>query len=84
MPAYYMAVWHGLWVPRATPAAVVARLNSAMVDATADDTVSKRLMDIGQDILPRDQQTPEALAAHQKAEIEKWWPIIKSAGIRAD
>jgi tripartite-type tricarboxylate transporter receptor subunit TctC len=84
MPAYYMAVWHAMWVPRATPAAVVARLNSAMVDAAADDTVRKRLMDIGQDILPRDQQTPEALAAHQKAEIEKWWPIVKSAGIRAD
>jgi tripartite-type tricarboxylate transporter receptor subunit TctC len=84
MPAYYMAVWHGMWVPRATPTAVVARLNSAMVDAAADDTVRKRLMDIGQDILPRDQQTPEALASHQKAEIEKWWPIVKSAGIRAD
>jgi len=84
MPAYYMAEWHAMWVPRATPAAVVARLNSAMVDAAADDTVRKRLMDIGQDILPRDQQTPEALAAHQKAEIEKWWPIVKSAGMRAD
>ena len=84
MPGYYMAVWHGLWVPRATPAAAVARLNSAMVDAAADEGVRKRLMDIGQDILPREKQTPEALGAHQKAEIEKWWPIIKSAGIRAD
>jgi len=84
MPGYYMAVWHGLWVPRGTPPAVVARLNSAMVDAAADDGVRKRLMDLGQEILPREKQTPEALGAHHKAEIEKWWPLIKSAGIKAD
>jgi len=84
MPGYYMAVWHGLWVPRGTPAPIVARLNSAMVDAAADEHARKRLTDIGQEILPRDKQTPEALGAHQKAEIEKWWPIIKSAGIKAD
>jgi tripartite-type tricarboxylate transporter receptor subunit TctC len=84
MPGYYMAVWHGLWVPRGTPAAVIARLNSAMVDAAADAGVRKRMTDLGQEILPREQQTPEALAAHQRAEIEKWWPLIKSARIRAD
>jgi len=84
MPGYYMAVWHGLWVPRGTPAPIVARLNSAMVDAAADEHARKRLTDIGQEILPRDKQTPEALGAHQKAEIEKWLPIIKSAGIKAD
>jgi len=84
MPGYYMAVWHGLWVPSRTPPAVVARLNAAMVDAAADDAVRKRLMDLGQEILPRDKQTPEALGAHHKAEIEKWWPIVKSAGIKAD
>ena len=84
MPGYYMAVWHGLWVPRSTPPPVVARLNSAMVDSVADEAVRKRLMDLGQEILPRDKQTPEALGAHQKAEIEKWWPLIKSAGIKAD
>ena len=84
MPGYYMAVWHGLWAPRGTPSQVVARLNSAMVDAAADERVRKRLMDIGQEMLPRDKQTPEALGAHQKAEIEKWWPLIKSAGIKAD
>ena len=84
MSGYYMAVWHGLWVPRGTPSGVVARLNSAMVDAAADGGVRKRLTDLGQEILPRDKQTPEALGAHQKAEIEKWWPLIKSAGIKAD
>ena len=84
MAGYYMAVWHGLWVPRATPSRAVARLNSAMVDAAADEGVRKRLQDLGQEILPRDKQTPEALAAHHKAEIEKWWPFIKSAGIKAD
>jgi len=84
MPGYYMAVWHALWVPRGTPPAVIARLNSAMVDAAADDSARKRLIDLGQEILPRDKQTPEALGAHHKAEIEKWWPIIKSAGIKAD
>jgi tripartite-type tricarboxylate transporter receptor subunit TctC len=84
LPGYYMAVWHGLWVPRGTPTVVIARLNAAMVDAAADDGVRKRMTDLGQEILPRDKQTPEALAAHHKAEIEKWWPIIKSAGIKAD
>jgi tripartite-type tricarboxylate transporter receptor subunit TctC len=71
-------------VPGRTPPAIIARLNSAMVDAAADDGVRKRLMDLGQEILPREKQTPEALGAHHKAEIEKWWPLIKSAGIKAD
>jgi tripartite-type tricarboxylate transporter receptor subunit TctC len=79
-----MAVWHGLWVPSRTPPAVVARLNSAMVEAAADEGVRKRLRDIGQEMLPREKQTPEALGAYQRAEIEKWWPLIKSAGIKAD
>ena len=84
MPGYYMAVWHAFWVPGGTPPAVIARLNAAMVDAAADEGARKRLTDLGQEILPRDKQTPEALGAHQKAEIEKWWPLIKSAGIKAD
>jgi tripartite-type tricarboxylate transporter receptor subunit TctC len=84
MPGYYMAVWHAFWAPRGTPAAVIARLNASMVEALADDAVRKRLTDLGQEILPREKQTPEALAAHHKAEIEKWWPIIKAAGIRPE
>jgi len=84
MPGYYMAVWHAFWAPRGTPVSVIARLNGAMVEAVADDAVRKRLTDLGQEILPRDKQTPEALAEHHRAEIEKWWPIIKGAGITAE
>jgi len=84
MPGYYMAVWHAFWAPRGTPVSVIARLNGAMVEAVADDAVRKRLTDLGQEILPRKKQTPEALAEHHRAEIEKWWPIIKGAGITAE
>ena len=69
---------------RGTPKDAIAKLNAAAVDALADPTVRARLAQIGQDIVPREQQTPEALAAHHKAEIEKWWPIIKAAGIKAE
>ena len=78
-----MSLWHGLWVPKRTPAAVIAKLNAAVVEALADPGVRARLADLGQEIAPREQQTPTALAAFQKAEIEKWWPIIKEAGIKA-
>ena len=84
LPGFYMAVWHGIWAPRATPKDVVGRLNSAITDALADPAVRKRLADLGQEIPPREQQTPEALGAHHKAEIEKWWPLIKAAGIKAE
>jgi tripartite-type tricarboxylate transporter receptor subunit TctC len=80
----YMTFWHGLWVPRGTPADAIAKLNAAAVEALADPAVRARLAQIGQNIVPREQQTPEGLAAHHKAEIEKWWPIIKAAGIKAD
>jgi tripartite-type tricarboxylate transporter receptor subunit TctC len=79
-----MAVWHGIWAPKATPKNVVGRLNSAITDALADPAVRQRLADLGQEIPPPEQQTPEALGAHHKAEIEKWWPLIKAAGIRAE
>ncbi|MFO1159938.1 MAG: tripartite tricarboxylate transporter substrate-binding protein [Reyranellaceae bacterium] len=80
----YVSVWHGLWVPKATPKDVIARLNGAARAALADPSVRQKLADLGQEIPAADQLTPEALAAYQKAEIEKWWPIVKAAGIKAE
>jgi tripartite-type tricarboxylate transporter receptor subunit TctC len=79
----YMSGWFGLFAPKNTPRDVVAKLNAAMVAALADPAVKARYADLGLDIASREQQTPEGLAAFQKAEIEKWWPIIKASGIRA-
>jgi tripartite-type tricarboxylate transporter receptor subunit TctC len=84
VPGLYVDIWSGLWAPKSTPQDVVARLNGAIVEALADPRIRQRLVDMGQEIFPREQQTPAALAALQKAEIEKWWPIIKAAGIRAE
>jgi tripartite-type tricarboxylate transporter receptor subunit TctC len=84
LPGLYIAVWHGLWVPHGTPREVVAKLNAAAVEALADPVVRKRLGDMGQELPPREQQTPEALGAYHKAEIEKWWPIIRAAGIKGE
>jgi tripartite-type tricarboxylate transporter receptor subunit TctC len=77
-----MPFWHGLWAPANTPSEIVGKLNRAAVEALGDPTVRQRLADIGQESFPRGQQTPEALAALQKAEIEKWWPVIKAANIK--
>lgn len=84
LPGVHLTPWHSLWVPKGTPKDIVTRLNAAAMDALADAAVRKRLGDIGQEIVPRDRQTPEALAAYYKSETQKWWPIIKAAGIKAD
>jgi tripartite-type tricarboxylate transporter receptor subunit TctC len=80
----YALNWQAVFVPKGTPKDVVTRLNSAVVTALADPTVRRRLADIGQEIFPSEQQTPPALAAFQKAEIEKWWPMIKAGNIKAE
>jgi tripartite-type tricarboxylate transporter receptor subunit TctC len=84
VPGFYSSFWHGLWVPKGTPKDVVAKLHAVVVEALADPALRKRFSEIGQEIWPRDKQTPEALAALQKAEIERWWPIIKDANIKAE
>jgi tripartite-type tricarboxylate transporter receptor subunit TctC len=84
LPELYIDYWHGLWAPRNTPKAIVARLNAALRDALADPKVRDRLADLGQELPTPDRQTPEALAQHQKAEVDKWWPIIKAANIKAE
>ena len=84
VPGLHMSFWHGLWAPANTPREIVSKLNRAAIEAVSDPSVRQRLADIGQEIFPPGQQTPEALAALQKAEIEKWWPIIKAANIKAE
>jgi tripartite-type tricarboxylate transporter receptor subunit TctC len=84
VPGLYISVWYGLWVPKGTPRDVIARLNAAAVDAMADPTVRTRMATLGLEIPPRDQQTPEALGSLQRAEIQKWWPIIKAANIAGE
>jgi tripartite-type tricarboxylate transporter receptor subunit TctC len=84
LPGFYAMNWQAAFLPKGAPKDVIVKLNAAVVAALADQTVRRRLADLGQEIPPREQQTPEALAALQKAEIAKWWPIIKAANIRGE
>jgi tripartite-type tricarboxylate transporter receptor subunit TctC len=84
VPGLHMSGWFGFFAPKGIPKDVVARLNGAMVEALADPAVRTRFADLGLDVASRDQQRPEGLAAFNKAEIEKWWPIIKSAGVKPE
>jgi len=84
LPGFHVSLWSGLWVPKGTPKEVVAKLNAAVMDAFADPAVRRRLGDLGLEIPPREKQTPEALGVHQRAEVEKWWPIIKAANIKPE
>lgn len=84
MPGLYTHVWHGIWAPNGTPRDTLMKLNAAIVDALTDDTVRKRFADLGQEIPPREEQTQQALAKYHKSEIDKWWPLMRAAGIKAE
>lgn len=80
----YLTPWQSIWAPHGTPAAAIAKLNAAAVAALADPVVRKRLGDLAQEVVPRDRQTPSALGYYYTAEIDKWWPVIKAAGLKAE
>jgi tripartite-type tricarboxylate transporter receptor subunit TctC len=83
LQGFYVSVWHGMWAPKGTPAPIITKLNAAVVAALKDPVVQKHFAALGQQIPPPQQQSPEGLAAYQRAEAEKWWPIIKAANISA-
>jgi tripartite-type tricarboxylate transporter receptor subunit TctC len=84
LPGLYVSVWFGIWAPKGTPHAIIDKLNAAMVSSLADPETRQRLGELGQEVVPREQQSPEALAAFQKDETEKWWPLVKAAGIKPE
>ena len=84
LPGFHTVNWTALWAPKGTPADVIGKLNAAVVTALADPSVRARLAEPGQEIFARDQQTPEALGALHRAEIARWWPIIKAANIKGE
>ena len=84
LPGFHMTLWSGLWVPKDTPKEIVEKLNAAAVDALNDPVVRKQLENLGLQMPPKDQLTPEALGAWQKTEITKWWPMIKAANVKVD
>src|SRR5262249_24208549 len=83
-PPLHVVTWRGMWVAKGTPPNVSQRLGVAVVEALSDATVQKRIADVGQQIVPRAQQTPQALASHHKAEVEKWTSMIKAANIKSE
>ena len=84
VPGIHLPGWFGFFAPKGTPREVIARLNAAMVEALADPAIRAKFADMGLDIAPRELQAPEGLAAFNKAEIEKWWPVLRAAGIKAE
>ncbi len=84
VPGLYVPFWHGLWVPKGTPADIVARLNAAVVESLADPAMRERLAGLGVEIAPREQQTPEALRAYHKTELDRWRPLIEAANIKPE
>jgi tripartite-type tricarboxylate transporter receptor subunit TctC len=84
LPNFHMTLWSGLWVPKGTPKEIIAKLNKAALEALADPQVKKQLENLGLQMPPADKSTPEALGDWQKAEIAKWWPMIKAANVKVD
>jgi tripartite-type tricarboxylate transporter receptor subunit TctC len=84
LPGFHVSVWHAIWVPRATPAAVIERLNAAIREALASTSLQRRFADLGQDIPPVEMQTVRALAEFQKSEVERWAPLLKAANLKTD
>jgi tripartite-type tricarboxylate transporter receptor subunit TctC len=84
VPGWYASFWSAFWAPKGTPHDIIAKFNAALVDALADPATQSQLANIGQQIFPREQETPEALGAFHKAEIKKWWPIIQAANIKVE
>ncbi|WMT71372.1 tripartite tricarboxylate transporter substrate-binding protein [Bradyrhizobium sp. Ash2021] len=84
LPGFHMTLWSGLWVPKGTPKEIVAKLNAAAVEALSDPAVRKQLENLGLQMTPLDQLSPEALGNWQKAEIAKWWPVIKAANVKVE
>jgi tripartite-type tricarboxylate transporter receptor subunit TctC len=83
LPGFYLSVWHGMWAPKGTPKPVIAKLNAAVKVALADPDARRQLVELGQEITPPEEETPEQLRSLQQAEANKWWPIMKRANIRA-
>jgi tripartite-type tricarboxylate transporter receptor subunit TctC len=84
MPGFHVLNWTAYFAPKGTPKAIIEKLNAAVADALTDPAVLARAADLGQEIFPRDMQTPDALAAFHKAEVAKWWPVIKAANIKVE
>jgi tripartite-type tricarboxylate transporter receptor subunit TctC len=84
LPGFHVSVWNGFWAPKGTPQEVIARLNGAVVQILAEPALRQRLIDLAYEIPPRERQTPAALGVLQRSEIEKWWPIIKAANVKAE
>jgi tripartite-type tricarboxylate transporter receptor subunit TctC len=84
LPGLYVSVWNALWAPAGTPPQIIAKLNAAADAAMADPTFHKRIVEMGLDMPPADERTPEALEGLRKADVAKWWPVIKAAGLKAE